>query len=127
MTAVIRLARSAGDRDAERRDVADLDGVVLAGRDRLGEVAPDLLGVDHGVLGGAVRVGDLGGGQATHRAQGERHLGRGAERGVTAEHQQREAVVDGRWRARVAGWFVPGQLGQAGFLFTSAPGLLIFR
>jgi hypothetical protein len=34
------------DGDPERRDVADLDGVVLAGHDGLGEVAADLLGVD---------------------------------------------------------------------------------
>jgi hypothetical protein len=33
-------------RDAERRHVADLDRVVLAGGDRLGEVLADLLGVD---------------------------------------------------------------------------------
>jgi hypothetical protein len=32
--------------DVERRDVGDLDGVVLAGDDRLGQVAADLLGVD---------------------------------------------------------------------------------
>ena len=34
------------DGDAERRHVADLDRVVLAGHDRLGQVAADLLGVD---------------------------------------------------------------------------------
>jgi hypothetical protein len=32
--------------DAGRRHVGDLDGVVLAGVDRLGEVEADLLGVD---------------------------------------------------------------------------------
>ncbi len=32
--------------DAQRRDVGDLDGVVLAGDDGLGQVATDLLGVD---------------------------------------------------------------------------------
>jgi hypothetical protein len=32
--------------DVERRDVGDLDGVVLAGEDRLGQVTADLLAVD---------------------------------------------------------------------------------
>src|SRR6185369_6717018 len=35
-----------GDGHAGRRDVRDLDGVVLAGADRLGQVTADLLGVD---------------------------------------------------------------------------------
>jgi hypothetical protein len=34
------------DGDVERRHVGDLDGVVLAGDDRLGQVEADLLGVD---------------------------------------------------------------------------------
>ena len=34
------------DGDAGRRDVGDLDGVVLGGVDRLGQVEADLLGVD---------------------------------------------------------------------------------
>jgi hypothetical protein len=37
---------SALNGDIERRDVGDLDRVVLTGQDRLGEVAADLLGVD---------------------------------------------------------------------------------
>ena len=34
------------DGDAGRRDVGDLDRVVLGGADRLGQVEADLLGVD---------------------------------------------------------------------------------
>jgi hypothetical protein len=34
------------DEHPGRRDIADLDGVVLTGDDRLGDVAADLLGVD---------------------------------------------------------------------------------
>jgi hypothetical protein len=37
---------AAQHRDVELRDVTDLDGVVLAGADRLREVEADLLGVD---------------------------------------------------------------------------------
>ena len=46
------------DGHAERRDVGDLDGVVLAGDDGLGEVAADLLGVDV-ERGDELDVGDV--------------------------------------------------------------------
>ena len=38
--------RATLDGDVGRRHVSDLDGVVLAGEDRLGQVEADLLGVD---------------------------------------------------------------------------------
>ncbi len=37
---------AAGDGDAQRRHIGNLDGVVLAGDDRLGQIASDLLRVD---------------------------------------------------------------------------------
>ncbi len=48
----------AGDGDPERRDIRDLDGVVLAGDDGLGEVAADLLRV-HVERGDECQVRDV--------------------------------------------------------------------
>ena len=64
------------DGHAERRDVADLDGVVLAGDDRLGEVAADLLGVDV-ERGDELDVGDVVVAEAdVHQTRDRLRLGR---------------------------------------------------
>jgi hypothetical protein len=47
----------------------------------------------HGRLGNEEGAGDVGGGQAAERAEGERDLRVGGERGVTAGEQELEALV----------------------------------
>ena len=78
----------------------------------------------HGVLRRPVGMRDLGGRQAAHRAQRERHLGGGTQRRVAAQQQQGEAVVGLRGGARPAGRLPHGQLGHAGLLLAPAPGLV---
>ena len=74
----------------------------------------------HRRLGDVEGVGDLLGGEAADGAQGQRHLGRGREVGVTAAEQQEEGVVallrGGRPRLRVLGLLaaLPGGLAAAG-------------
>ena len=49
----------------------------------------------HGRLRDVEGVGDLSGGEAADRAQGERHLGGGCEVGMAAAEEQEEGVVSG--------------------------------
>jgi hypothetical protein len=78
--------------DPERGHVGELDGVVLAGADGLGEVAPDLLGVD--VEGGhELDVADVVAAELDVHQTGDvvTRLGVGVE--VDALHQRRRAVA----------------------------------
>jgi hypothetical protein len=74
----------------------------------------------HRRLGDIEGVGDLPGGEAADCAQGQRHLGRGREGGVTAAEEQDEGVVallrGGRARFRVRRLLaaVPRDLAPAG-------------
>ena len=69
-------------------EVAGLVQALAADR-ALGPADP----LGHGRLGHEEGVGDLLGGEAADRAQGQRHLGRGGEVGVAAAEQQEQSVV----------------------------------
>ena len=63
----------------------------------------------HRRLGDVEGVGDLAGGEAADRPQGQGHLGRGRELGVTAAEEQEEGVVAllGDVRPRLRGRLLP--------------------
>ena len=81
------------DRDVELRDVADLDRVVLAGHDRLGQVAADLLRVD--VERGHERdVPDVVAAEVDVHQPGHPGCGIGVLVVLHSLHQRRGAVAD---------------------------------
>jgi hypothetical protein len=69
-------------------------------------------------------VRDLGGRQAAHRAERERHLRGAAQHRVAAEQQQGEAVVGLLRRHRPPGGVLHRQVGAARLLLPPAPGLI---